>query len=200
MKRKLQLKLSALLLLLGAHIAHGQAVGSASFGLERGQTPPLQVSGQFQFTRANAPPGQCGCFWMTGGGGEITRNFTPTWSAVIDVYYGHNGQVNNTDEALTVLNYVIGPRYSYRTDSRYTPYAVALAGASHVGSNYYVYTSNNTFLAAQAGLGVEMYLTPRISAVPFEADWVFSRAVNGVNTRQNNLRVGVGVVYRLGSR
>ncbi len=185
-----------LLLLLLAVARH--ALAQRPYGLEIGQAAPLQVSGQVQFTHANAPPGQCGCFWMEGGGGEVTRNFTPTWGATIDVSYASNSKINNTDEQLSLFNYLLGPRYSYRTTTRYTPFGEALVGASRVASNYYAYKSGNTYLAAQAGLGLEIWLTKRVSAVPLQADWVFSRAVNGVNTRQNNLRAGIGVVYRFG--
>ncbi len=198
MKRLRFLHQFALCLLVAAGAARGQASGSAPFGLGVGQAPPLQVSGQIQFTKANAPPGQCGCFWMYGGGGQIVRAFRPDWGAVVDVYYAHNGAVNGTDEQLSILNYLLGPRYSYRNDTRYTPYGQVLAGASHISSNYFVYTSNNTYFAFQAGAGVEMYLRPKLAAIPLEANWVHSQGLNGVNKRQNNLRIGIGVVYRFG--
>lgn len=196
MKHSITAHLSALLLALGL-LAVRPAAAQSTFGLEVGQTAPLQVGAQIQFTRANAPPGQCGCFWMEGGGAEIVRSFTPTWGAAIDVYYGQNGQINSTDEQISIFNYLAGPRYTYRTYTRYTPYVQALAGASRVSSNYYAYKSGNTYLAAQGGLGVEVWLTQHLS-VPLEGDWVFSRAVNGINTRQNNLRAGVGIIYRMG--
>ena len=198
MKRSPFAKLFSLFLLFAVTVARAQNTAEAPYGLGSGQAPVLQVGVQYQATRANAPPGQCGCFWMEGGGVQANLSVRPNWSAMFDVYYGSNSKVNGTDEQLSIFNYVLGPRYSYRTTTRYTPYAQVLAGASHVSSNYVVYSSNNTFLAAQLGAGVEANLTPHISAVPLEADWVYSRAVNGVNTRQNNLRVGVGVVYRFG--
>lgn len=191
-------KLLVALLLSFAARAHGQATGSAPFGLENGQAPPLQVGFQYQATHANAPPGQCGCFWMQGGGLQIVRSFWPNVSVVVDVYYGENGAINNTDEQISIFNYVGGPRYNYRTSTRYTPYGQVLAGASHVSSNYYAYKSGDTSLAVQAGLGVEMNLKRHISIVPIEADWVYSRALNGVNSHQNNLRAGFGVIYRFG--
>ena len=200
MKRSPLPHLFALLLLFAAPLARGQAVGSAPFGLDIGQAPPLQVSAQVQFTKANAPPGQCGCFWMDGGGVQINRSFSTAWGAMVDVYYARAGAVNGTDEQLSIFNYLLGPRYSYRTSTRYTPYAQALAGASKVGSNYFAYTSNNTYLALQAGAGVEMYYKPNLALVPLEANWVHSTALNGVNKRQNNLRVGIGVVYRFGPK
>ena len=198
MKRTIQSTLLVCLLLLSAVAARAQSMAQAPFGLGVGQAPLLQVSGQYEATHANAPPGQCGCFWMQGGGIQINLSVRPAWSAMVDLSYAHNGAIDKTDETLTVTNFLIGPRYSRRTGSRFTPYGQVLAGGSHVGSNYAIYTSNNTFLGAEAGVGVEMYVTPRIAAVPLEGNWVFSRAVNGVNTRQNNLRVGIGVVYRLG--
>lgn len=199
MIRSTKVNLFALLLMVGACLT-ARHVEAQSYGLEIGQTAPLAVSGQFQFTHANAPPGECGCFWMEGAGGEIHRSFTPALGAAVDVYYARNGQINGTDEQISIFNYLGGPRYTYHTETRYTPYAQALVGISRVSSNYYAYKSGDSSLAAQAGIGVEVWVTKHLSAVPFEGDWVFSHAVNGVNTRQNNLRVGVGVVYRLGPK
>ncbi|MBE7158818.1 MAG: outer membrane beta-barrel protein [Rhodospirillales bacterium] len=192
-------KYLVVMLLTFGWLCERQSSAQSSFGLEVGQTAPLQVGAQFQFTRANAPPGQCGCFWMEGGGVEITRSFSRAWGANIDVYYGRASQLNKTDEQISIFNYLAGPRYTYRTETRYTPYAQALVGASKVSSNYYAYKSGNSYLAAQAGLGVEVWVTRHLS-VPLQADWVYSRAVNGLNARQNNTRLGVGVIYRLGPK
>lgn len=199
MKRSLSFSLIATLLFFASAFGHGQSAGVQPFGLEIGQTPPLQVGVQIQATHANAPPGECGCFWMVGGGVQALRSFTPAWGAVADVYYGRNGQINGTDEQISIFNYVFGPRYTYRTSTRYTPYGQVLVGASRVSSNYYAYQSGDTSLALQGGAGVEIYLKPRF-AVPVEADWIHSQALNGVNSRQNNLRVGFGVIYRFGPR
>ena len=185
-------------LFLTPRAARGQAMGQAPYGLGIGQAPLLQVSGQYQTTRANAPPGQCGCFWFQGGGFQVNMAVRSAWSAMAEVYYGTNSKINGTDEQLSITNFTVGPRYSFRRPSRYTPYAQLLVGGSHVGSNYAVYSANNTFLAGQVGLGVEYYFRPKIAIVPIEADWVYSHARNGVNTRQNNTRLGFGVVYRFG--
>ena len=198
MKGTSYIKLLAAVLLFGASMAHGQAGGSAPFGLENGQAPPLQVSFQYQATHANAPPGQCGCFWMQGGGLQAVRSFWPNLSVVVDVFYGANGAINNTDEQISVFDYTFGPRYNYRNSTRYTPYGQVLGGASHVSSNYFAYKSGETSVALQAGLGVEMNIKRHISIIPLEADWVYSRAKNGLNTHQNNTRAGFGVIYRFG--
>lgn len=183
---------------VGASTARAQASGGGgNFGLETGQAPPLQVGLQYQATHANAPPGQCGCFWMQGGGLQVVRNFWPNLGIVADVYYGANGAINNTDEQISIFNYTFGPRYHYRTNTRYTPYGQVLGGASHVSSNYFAYKSGETAVALQAGLGVEINIKRHIS-VPFEADWVYSRAKNGLNTHQNNTRASFGVIYRFG--
>lgn len=196
MRRLVSLSLFLVLVVAGRS-ARAQSTAQAPFGLEVGQAPAVEIGGQFEATHANAPPGQCGCFWMQGGGVAINLSVRPAWSAMTDVYFAHNGKIGATDEQLSVFNYLFGTRYTYRNSTRITPYGQALAGISHVGSNFEIYSSKNNYLAAEGGLGFEYYVTPRISAVPLEADWVFSRAINGVNTRQNNLRVGIGVVYRI---
>lgn len=197
MKQMLRTKSSWFLLLVAVTALAGKAQAQY-FGLEQGQAAPVQVGVQYQATKANAPPGQCGCFWMQGGGLQIHRAFFRTWGLAADVSYASNSNVNGNGQTLSVFNYLLGPRYTYRNTTRYTPFAEALIGASHVSSNAYVYQSNNTYLAAQVGAGVEMYFRPHISFVPLELDYVYSRALNGVNKHQNNVRVGFGIVYRPG--
>ncbi len=57
--------------------------------------------------------------------------------------------------------------------------------------------SDNAFAIA-AGGGLDVNLTHHIALRAFEADYYLTRYTNGANTRQNNLRVYVGVIFRFG--
>jgi hypothetical protein len=59
--------------LLGAAAAHGQEVS------------PFEVSLGYSYVRANASPGQCGCFSMNGGSGAFAASMGHGISLVADV-------------------------------------------------------------------------------------------------------------------
>jgi outer membrane immunogenic protein len=182
-------------------MAHAQERTNEPYGVEQGQTPVLQLSLQYDATHANAPPsGGCGCFWMQGGGMQLDFTIHRNWSAAADLYGAGASQINGTDERLSLFNYVFGPRYSLWNHTRYTPYAQALFGGSEVFSNFTAYGKGRTFFAAQVGGGLQYHLNRFLSVVPVEANWVHSQAVNGVNDRQNNLRLGAGITFRIGPR
>jgi len=180
---------------------HAQVNAKDPYGVEQGQTPVLQLGLQYDATHANAPPsGGCGCFWMQGGGMQLDFTIHRNWSAAADLYGAGASQINGTDERLSLFNYVFGPRYSLWNHTRYTPYAQALFGASEVFSNFNVYGKGETSFAAQVGGGLQYHVNHFLSIVPVEANWVHSQALNGVNTRQNNIRVGAGITFRVGPR
>lgn len=193
-------RLCLLVSLAASPFLKAQALPDQRYGLEAGQTPAMEIGFQYQATHANAPPTDCGCFWMQGGGLQLNFAVHPRWSIAVDLDGANAARINGTDERLSLFNYVAGPRYSYRTHSRFTPYAQALAGGSEVFSNYVVYGSGRNVFAAETGGGLEYRMNRRLAIIPIEADWVFSRALNGVNTRQNNTRLGAGIAVRMGPR
>lgn len=189
--------ITALAIGLLAGRAGAQALPSGGFGLEQGETDPLQVGVHVEGTHANAPPGQCGCFWATGAGLQVVRNFGYNLGAVLDVSFAAASNVDSEGDNLHLLNFTLGPRYTYRRLNRYIPYAQLLAGGSHVSSATNYYGRGTTAIALQAGGGLEYWISPHYT-VPVEVDYVYSQIANNVNSRQSNYRVGVGVVYRFG--
>jgi outer membrane immunogenic protein len=181
-------------------LSHAQARHEI-YGVEQGQIPVIQLGLQYDATHANAPPsGGCGCFWMQGGGVQLDFTLYRNWSAVADLYGAGASQINGTSERLSIFNYVFGPRYSLWNHTKWTPYGQALAGGSEVFSNYSAYGAGRNFVAVQVGGGVQYRVSRYISVVPVEANWVYSRAVNNVNTQQNNIRLGAGITFRRGPR
>ena len=55
----------------------------------------------YHWVRANAGPGQCGCFGMNGGGLSGSWNFHTSWSAVADFSAEHIGKAPVTGNSLT---------------------------------------------------------------------------------------------------
>jgi hypothetical protein len=50
------------------------------------------------------------------------------------------------------------------------------------------------------GGGVDLRLSRHFAFRLMQADYYYTRLANGVNDHQNNLRIGAGLLIRLGSR
>jgi peptidoglycan-associated lipoprotein len=157
-------------------------------------TPLVEVSGNYTYVRANAPPGGCGCFSMNGGGASAAFNVTSYLGIVGDFTGVTNSNVNGSQSGLTLMSYTFGPRLSWRNHTRWTPFAQTLFGgvygsAAQGGSSTY---------AMNVGGGMDVNVSSRWSVRLIDADYYYTNFPNGVNSRQNNLRLGAGIVFRIG--
>jgi hypothetical protein len=181
--------------------AGAQAVPAASlYGVGPGRTPFFELGLQYEATHVNAPPSACGCFWMQGGGMQLAYPVDARWAVAADLSGANAADVNGLKQRLSTFNYVFGPRFSLRSYRALTPYAQAMAGASEVFSNYAIYGHGRTYFAAMGGDGLELRLSHHLSLVPLEANYIYSRADNGVNQHQNSLRIAAGINLRVGGR
>jgi outer membrane immunogenic protein len=178
---------------------NAQARAGTQFGLDPGQTSALEIGLGYAYFHANAPPAECGCFSLNGGGGNLVINMPRGVSLVADLTAAHANQINGTTQSISIFNYLFGPRYSYRTSSRYRPYGQVLVGGSEEFSNY-AFVQDKNALAVSAGGGVSRVLNRHIAWNLVEADYVYSRLPNARNNDQNDLRVSTGIVFRFGPR
>jgi opacity protein-like surface antigen len=198
MERNAMRKHWKLLLILAAGLTAKSAAAQ--------ETPRVEISGGYSYVRANLnTPNGC-CFNMHGGSGSVAFNLNRWFGAVAEVGVYHSGNVLGSGADLTVVNYLFGPRLSYRKHERLTPFAHVLLGGGHAGGTLYTGTTtapgpgpNNAFVMA-AGGGLDVKVSPHVAVRVFQADYLFSKFLNGVNDRQNSFRLTAGVVFRLGSR
>jgi outer membrane immunogenic protein len=179
--------------------ANAQANPSSTFGIDKGQTAVMEIGASYAYFHANAPAMVCGCFSLNGGGGSIVVNAPHGLSLVADLSAAHANDVDGTTQSVTIFDYLFGPRYSYRSARRFTPFVQALAGGAKEMSNY-AYVQNANAFAASGGGGVNTVITRRIQWNIVEADYVYSRLPNAVNNHQNDLRVTTGFSVRFGPR
>ena len=59
--------------------------------------------------RANAAPGNCGCFNLNGGSTEIAVRAFRNFSAVFDLTGTHAGTTSIPGQSLSLLSYTGGP-------------------------------------------------------------------------------------------
>jgi outer membrane immunogenic protein len=177
-----------------------------SFLLPAGaQSVPVAEAGlSYNYVHTNAPPGDCGCISLNGGSGSIAYNFSRSFSAVADLGAQHASNIAPAGSDLTLTSYLFGPRYSLRNRTRFTPFGQVLLGGAHASGslapgNGGLSGGSNAF-AMVAGGGLDIGLTHHIAIRAIEADYYMTRFNNGVNDRQNNLRLGAGLVFRFGNR
>ena len=160
--------------------------------------PNFEVSGDYQFIRMypgnGAPANNCQGF---GGNAAVGVN---NWLGVV----GDFGFCKVTGLPSTGgvwahnINYLFGPRVSFRNYGRMTPYVQFLLGGDRAsaGATGFPTASSNAF-AFSIGGGADVRLTPHVSfrAIQFE---YLNTHFNNAN--QKNLRIETGLVYRFGGK
>jgi outer membrane immunogenic protein len=163
----------------------------------------FDVGAGYTYVRTNAPAGDCGCFSMNGANGWVGFHLGHGVAIVGELAVQHAGNIANTGADLTLTSFLAGPRYTVHAFGRLQPFAQVLLGGAHASGGLSPsnsgFGSSNSF-AAIAGGGLEFQLTERVAIRAIEADYYYTRFNNGTNDRQNNLRIGAGLVFRFGQR
>jgi outer membrane immunogenic protein len=182
------------------------AAACAASAVAQSNSPALWEAGAgYNFVHTNAPPSGCGCFSMNGGTASIAYQLTPSFSVAGEFNGVGNGNVNASGHSLTLLTYLAGPRYRMLlAHGRFSPFAQVLVGGVHASGALYspggsASGSANAF-ATSIGGGLDVELNRRVALRLVQADYLLTLLPNGVNSRQNNLNLSTGVVFRFGTR
>jgi hypothetical protein len=73
----------------------------------------LNVSGGFNYARANAPPADCGCFSLIGGYFSAGYHIKDWLSVEAEVTGGHANNISALGQDLTLLTFAGGVKYQY---------------------------------------------------------------------------------------
>jgi peptidoglycan-associated lipoprotein len=155
----------------------------------------------YSYLHSNAPPGGCGCFNLNGGSATFAWAVKPgKWDLVGDVVSGHGSNISAAGYGFTLTAFTAGVRYipHFHTSSL-QPFGQAMLGIAH-SSGTLVQAPNagsansGAAFAANLGGGLDLSASRRFSIRLIEADYLLTTFNNGVNNRQNNLRIGAGVV------
>ena len=189
---------AALLLILAAlsGLLRAQALPSGS---GREDLSRVEIGANYNYFHANAPPGQCGCFGLNGGSGSVIVNLTSVWSGVADIAVALANNVDNTQQNITIVNYLFGPRYTRRNFSRFVPYGQILFGGAKENVNFDFVINRNSF-GLLGGGGVTTKLGKGFGLTIAEVDYVYTRIPNAKNDTQNNIRVVTGITYGFGAK
>lgn len=166
--------------------------GAAAFAQE---TPKVDIFAGYSYVRANPGPRSGDSFSLNGGSASLTYHIKDWISGVADFGGYHNGNILGTGTDGTLSTYLFGPRVSYRSYRRFTPFAETLFGVARANARISGtgLGSQNAFGMALGG-GVDYRINNRFSLRPLQVDYLLTRFKEGTlnNQNQNNLRASTG--------
>lgn len=180
--------------------------------------PRVELFGGYSYVRFNTSGNLSGTSFsqstnLNGGSASLAIYLNKNWAIAGDFGAYHNGDVSHNVDA-NLYSYLIGPRFSYRNSTRWTPFAQVLIGGVHgsveipanlLGNPTSVTFTQNAF-AMTAGGGLDVTVSKHwairvIQAEYFMTNFSAPSTVTGLSVnRQNNLRISAGVVLRLGEK
>src|SRR5208337_2686564 len=170
-------------------------------------TPKFEVAGMFSYVIF------CPCSFKSynnyGATGSFTYNVN-RWLGIVGEVGGYrfDRQIyvfdtgTQTQSLATISGnmqtYLFGPRLNLRRFDHFVPFAEVLFGAAR-GSQQVTGDSSQSAFALAVGGGVDVVLTKYLAWRFFQADYLmtnFSGQLLSPDGRQNNFRIGSGVVFR----
>jgi len=163
-------------------------------GTAKAQSQGFEVSGNYQFVRINPGGGASGSNCQ-GAAGTAAVNVN-NWLGVVGDFGGCKVTGLPSGTSSHEINYLFGPRLSYHTYGRFTPYVQTLFGGVHATASATGFPSvSDSSWALTLGGGADFAMTKHVAlrAIQFE---YFRTNFGG--TGQNNFRIQSALVYRWG--
>lgn len=165
--------------------------------------PRYEIAGMYNYINFN-PGGGFNSFGNHGGAGSFTFNAN-RWLGLTAELGGHTFKrdVNGSRLDGSWVTYLFGPRLNLRRFDHFVPFGEFLVGGGGAGVEMTGppgADTQNSFTMAVGG-GVDVVLYKNLAWRFAQIDYLmtnFSGAFLGPNARQNNLRLGSGLVYRWG--
>ena len=184
---------------------HAAARGQAATAPGGGFLNHTEVALVYDYIRSESVgyDGGPGTFSLSGVSAAGAYLLRPHLSAVLDFSGTHVNGVENSGNSLTMLISQVGGRYTIRPVLHVRPFVQVLAGEVHATGGIYPanpYTGGgaDTF-AFTVGAGAD-YALSHLVAFRGQADYLYTGLPNGGNNRQNDLRIGAGLVMRFGGQ
>ena len=178
--------------LLGASAAHAQFSDQDPENVSK-----VNLAVGFNYVRANAPPGECGCFGATGGFLSADYHINDWLSISGQVTGQHANDISLLGQDITLMTFAAGPKVQLN-GHRIVPFGEVLVGGAHGSDSFFPTGTSSSPTAAsfavQAGGGADYLLTGHF-AVRIQAYYLKTELPNGTNNEQNELMAGVGLVY-----
>lgn len=174
--------------------------------------PRAEVSLAYSPMEVNAPPAQCGCFFMNGASAEGNFRTYRGYTTVVDVTAAHVANIHNTGQPFSMLMVTGGTRLNFRFGHaerdgvdyiyRYKPFVQGLVGFAHGFDSAFpdkagfIQPSASSF-ALLVGIGLDVKYRRHLSFRAIQADYGYTRLPNLVGNDQNLLRISSGITIHL---
>jgi hypothetical protein len=171
-------------------------------------TPRFELAGMFQYI--NFCPCSFPNFNTFGATGSFTYNANKWLGFTAEIGgYHYKRQLYTLDTAGNYVtettsgsmqSYLFGPKVYFRHFDHFVPFGEVLFGAVRAGSQLTGTNQQSTFALA-AGGGVDAVIVKNFAWRVFEADYFmtnFTGTLVSPSGRQNNFRIGTGIVLRWG--
>jgi len=173
----------------------------------RAQEPPpkFEAYGGYYYARfninANVPGiAPSATYIGQGGGGQLEYNATNWLGVVGDLSAFYATSSGNGAFAGVAFPYLLGPRVNFRRGrikDRVTPFVQALFGGVWTTDGIAKSTGPENNFAMTAGGGIDFKVSRHVSVRPIQAEYFMTKIPDGLNNRQDNLRLGAGIAFRL---
>jgi len=176
--------------------------GTAPIAKAQEESPKYEVYGGYYNSRINVNANVPGLapsatYIGEGGGGQFEYN-AKNWLGVVgDVSGFYATSAGNGAFAGAFLTYLVGPRVNFR-HARFTPFVQTLFGGVRTTDGIAQSTGTADNFAMTAGGGIDFNVSRHVSVRPIQAEYFMTRIPDGLNNRQDNLRIGAGIAVRLG--
>lgn len=174
------------------------AISAAPALWAQDQPSKLELYSGYDYVRFNInakvsgqPPSET--FNGNGGGGELIYNVN-RWLGVLGDVSGIWATSSTSQGA--AMPYLFGPRLSLR-HGVVTPFVQVLLGGVLTSSGI-EQTGWQSHFAMTAGGGIDLKVSKHFSIRPVEAEYFLTKIPDGLSNRQNNFRLGAGIVFRFG--
>jgi hypothetical protein len=171
-------------------------------------TPRWEIAGMYSYVNFNPGDG-FNNFNNQGATGSFAFNPNSWLGLVAEIggYHFSRQILQSSGGTFTPLSvsggwqtYLFGPRINFRKFDHFVPFIEFMAGGAHGGSQLTGDTGKSTF-AMEAGGGIDVILLKNLAWRFVEADYLmtnFNGPFLNATGRQNNFKVGTGLVLRWG--
>jgi len=191
-------------------LASATAWGQKSHNAAKDEPVSIDLAVTYTPERAQVIPNQC-CFWMQGGGVDAAATFWKRLGIAASLTGAHAANVTPGVD-VNKISYMGGPRYTYTAlanhtgaapTPRYQIFGQGLFGGVHGFNGLYPAgtstTSSANAFALQAGGGFNYFFARNWGLRVFEIDYVRTQMPNYAANVQNDLHLGFGISYHIGS-
>ena len=202
------------------------AIPRASAWPQDQEYPRFETFLGYNYVRFNPNSDLIPSFSANGGSGQFVYNFNKWIGFAADVGAVNKGTLAGLNLDTTVMNFVAGPRFTFRKHGRFVPFAQVLLGGGYATTSTEVFVlpsgqavippgftgspftatsarvqASDTHFAMLAGGGLDIKINRHIAFRPIEADYYLTRMpslLNGGNSNRNNFRYAGGVNFLFG--